>query len=203
MRRSKVKEDLCTLSEQSKLQKLPVAFPQHTVSSVWQVHTVVLRHPTCSLTRVFFPPAVPPCASPRSGAAVALRVAKEGGPGGQGRGGGGVGGGGRRRGRGSGGAEEGGVRAHLLDVDVGGVEQDVVLPAEAGEDGGDARHQLGESGPALGLGVPALDHQCVAGGEAGGGRGGGVRTKRRQAPQGRQGLQCSATATDFCIFQSM
>lgn len=67
-------------------------------------------------------------------------MAKEGGLGGQGRGDGRVGrrrrGGGRSGG--GGGGEEGGVRAHLVDVDVGGVEQDVVLPAEAGEDGGDA-----------------------------------------------------------------
>lgn len=69
----------------------------------------------------------------------------------QGRGGGRVrrgrrGGGSRGGGRGS---EEGGVGAHLVDVDVGGVEQDVVLAAEAGEDGGDTRHQLGEGGPPL------------------------------------------------------
>lgn len=44
---------------------------------------------------------------------------------------------GRRGGR-SGGGGGGKVRAHLVDVDVGGVEQDVVLPAEAREDGGDA-----------------------------------------------------------------
>lgn len=61
-----------------------------------------------------------------------------------------------------GGGEKGGVRVHLFDVDVGGVEQDVVLAAEAGEDGGDARHQLGERGPPLGIGVPALDHHHVA-----------------------------------------
>lgn len=61
-----------------------------------------------------------------------------------------------------GGGEEGGVGVHLLDVDVGGVEQDVVLPAKTGEDGGDTRHQLGERGTPLGIGVPALDHHRVA-----------------------------------------
>lgn len=61
-----------------------------------------------------------------------------------------------------GGGEKGGVRVHLFDVDVGGVEQDVVLPAKTGEDGGDARHQFGERGPPLGIGVPALDHHRVA-----------------------------------------
>lgn len=86
---------------------------------------------------------------------------KERGLGRQGRGGGGLG---RGRGRG-GGAEEGGVGGQLVDVDVRGVEQDVVLPAEAGEDGGDTRHQLGERGPPLRLGVPALDHHRVAEGE--------------------------------------
>lgn len=69
-------------------------------------------------------------------------MAKEGGLGWQGHGGGGVGRGGQREGNGGGGGggggEEGGVRAHLVDVHVSGVEQDVVLPAEAGEDGGDA-----------------------------------------------------------------
>lgn len=97
-------------------------------------------------------------------------MAKEGGLGRQGRGGGGVGRGRRRGGGGGGGGgggEEGGVRAHLVDVDVGGVEEDVVLPAEAGEDGGDARHQLGEGGPPLRLRVPALDHHRVAGGRGG------------------------------------
>lgn len=39
-----------------------------------------------------------------------------------------------------------------------------MLAAEAGEDGGDARHQLGERGPALRLGVPTLDHYRVAAG---------------------------------------
>ncbi len=39
-----------------------------------------------------------------------------------------------------------------------------MLPAEAGEDGGDARHQLGEGGPPLRLRMPALDHHGVAGG---------------------------------------
>ena len=72
-------------------------------------------------------------------------MAEEGGLGGQGRGGGGVGRGRRRGGSGgggggAGGGEEGGVRAHLVNVDVSGVEQHVVLPAEAGEDGGDAGH---------------------------------------------------------------
>lgn len=42
-----------------------------------------------------------------------------------------------------------------------------MLAAEAGEDGGDARHQLGEGGPALRLGVPALDHHRVAVGRGG------------------------------------
>lgn len=63
-----------------------------------------------------------------------------------------------------GGGEKGGVRVHLFDVDVGGVEQDVVLPAETGEDRGNARHQLGERRPTLGIGVPALDHHRVAAG---------------------------------------
>lgn len=58
--------------------------------------------------------------------------------------------------------DERGVRRHLVDVDVGGVEEDVVLSAEAGEDGGDAGHQLGEGGAALGFGVPALDHHIVS-----------------------------------------
>lgn len=92
-------------------------------------------------------------------------MAKEVGLGGQGRGGRGVGRGGQRGG--SGGGEKGGVRAHLVDVDVGGVEQDVVLPAEAGEDGGDARHQLGEGGPPLWLWMPAFDHHRVAAGRGG------------------------------------
>lgn len=63
-----------------------------------------------------------------------------------------------------GGGEEGRVGAHLVEVDVGGVEQDVVLAAEAAEDGGDAGHQLREGGPALQLGVPALHHHRVPGG---------------------------------------
>lgn len=92
----------------------------------------------------------------------------------QGCGGGGVGQGRRSGGSGGvGGGKEGGVRAHLVDVDVGGVEQDVVLAAEAGEDGGDARHQLREGGPPLRLWVPALDHHCVAGG------GGGERSQNQ------------------------
>lgn len=61
-----------------------------------------------------------------------------------------------------GGGQQGGVRVQLFDVDVGGVEQDVVLAAKTGEYGGDARHQLGERGPPLGIGVPALDHHRVA-----------------------------------------
>lgn len=36
--------------------------------------------------------------------------------------------------------DERGVGRHLIDVDVGGVKEDVVLAAEAGEDGGDAGH---------------------------------------------------------------
>lgn len=65
-----------------------------------------------------------------------------------------------------GGGEKGGVRVQLFDVDVGGVEQDVVLAAETGEYGGDARHQLGERGPPLGIGVPALDHHRVSAGRS-------------------------------------
>lgn len=61
-----------------------------------------------------------------------------------------------------GGGEQGGVRVQLFDVDVGGVEQDVVLAAKTGEYGGDGLHQLGERGPPLGIGVPALDHHRVA-----------------------------------------
>lgn len=87
-------------------------------------------------------------------------MTKERGAGWQGSGGGGLGRG--RRGGGSGGGKEGGVWAHLVYVNVGGVEQDVVLAAEAGEDGGDAGHQLGEGGAALRLWVPALDHHRVA-----------------------------------------
>lgn len=81
---------------------------------------------------------------------------------------GGSGGGGR-------GGEQGGVRAHLVDVDVGGVEQDVVLAAEAGEDGRDARHQLGEGGPTLRVRMPALDHHRVAR------RGGGERRGEKRS----------------------
>ena len=40
-----------------------------------------------------------------------------------------------------------------------------MLAAKAGEDGGDARHQVGDRGAALRLRVPAFDHHCVAGGE--------------------------------------
>lgn len=40
-----------------------------------------------------------------------------------------------------------------------------MLPGEAGEDGGNTRHELGERGPALRLWMPALDHDRVAGGE--------------------------------------
>lgn len=36
--------------------------------------------------------------------------------------------------------DERGVGCHLINVDVGGVKEDVVLSAEAGEDGGDAGH---------------------------------------------------------------
>lgn len=133
--------------------------------SVWQVHTVVLHHPLrfllnfCVFSRPVF----------LSGAAFPLHAAEELGLCGQGSGGGrvggegggvgdvGVGGGGG----GGGGGEERGVRAHLLDVDVGGVEQDVVLAAEAGEDGGDPGHEVGEGGAALRLRVPALHHQRV------------------------------------------
>lgn len=38
--------------------------------------------------------------------------------------------------------DERGVGRHLIDVDVGGVKEDVVLAAEAGEDGSDAGHEL-------------------------------------------------------------
>lgn len=65
------------------------------------------------------------------------------------------------------GGQKGGVRVHLFDVDVSGVEQDVVLATKAGEDGGNARHQLGERRPPLGIGVPALDHHRVAEGRRG------------------------------------
>lgn len=40
-----------------------------------------------------------------------------------------------------------------------------MLPGEAGEDGGNTRHELGERGSALRLWMPALDHDRVAGGE--------------------------------------
>lgn len=43
-------DDLCTLSEQS---KLCFFSPQHAVSSVWQVHTVVLHHITASVLALF------------------------------------------------------------------------------------------------------------------------------------------------------
>lgn len=52
-----------------------------------------------------------------------------------------------------------------------------MLPAEAGEDGGDARHQLGEGRTTLRLRMPALDHDGVA---EGGGRGGGRSQRRKQ-----------------------
>lgn len=101
-------------------------------------------------------PSPPP--PPPSGAALALHTTEERGRGGQRRGGRGLGR------RGGGGGEQGGVGAEFVDVDVGGVEQDVVLPAEAGEDGGDARHKFGERWPPLGLRVPRLDHHRVAAG---------------------------------------
>ena len=134
--------NLCTLSEQSQLRSLSSA---HSVQCLASLYSSSSSHH---------------CPQPSSsGAAVSLHVAEEVGLGGQGRGGGGVGRGGRG---GGGGGEEGGVGAHLVDVDVGGVEQDVVLPAEAGEDGGDAGDQLGEGRPPLRLGMPALDHHRVA-----------------------------------------
>lgn len=37
-----------------------------------------------------------------------------------------------------------------------------MFPAEAGEDGRDARDELGEGGTTLRFGVPALDHHVVA-----------------------------------------
>lgn len=111
-----------------------------------------------------------------------LRRQRRGGGGTGRRGGGGRrgGAGGRGGGGGRGGAagQQGGIGAHLVDVDVGGVEQDVVLAAEAGEDGGDARHQLGERGPALRLGVPALDHHRVPAGRGGGATSGGEVERR-------------------------
>ncbi len=65
--------------------------------------------------------------------------------------------------------DERGVGCHLIDVDVGGVEEDVVLAAEAGEDGSDARHELWEGGPVLGFRVPALNHDIIS-------------TKKREKP---------------------
>lgn len=53
-----------------------------------------------------------------------------------------------------------------------------MLAAEAGEDGGDARHQLGEGGPTLRLGVPALNHHRVAVGRGGGAESGGGVSRR-------------------------
>lgn len=100
-----------------------------------------------------------PLPFPFSGAAVSVHLTEEWGAGWQGsgcwrlrRGWGG----------GSGGGEEGGVGAHLVYVDIRGVEQDVVLAAEAGEDGRDAGNQLREWGPSFRLWVPTLDHDRVA-----------------------------------------
>lgn len=165
--RSSTAEDLCTSSEQSKLQKLGFCAASsvqclestYTSSSAFLFFLFSISESSftcCSFLCVHL-----------SGAAVSLHLVKQGGSGGQGCGSEGVGWGRRRGARVGvgGGGEEGGVRAHLVDVDVGGVEQDVVLPAEAGEDGRDARHQLGERGPALRLRVPALDHHGVAAGE--------------------------------------
>lgn len=53
------------------------------------------------------------------------------------------------------------VRAHFLDVDVRGVEEDVVFAAERREDGGDPGNQLRKGGATLGFGMPALHHHRV------------------------------------------
>lgn len=75
-------DDLCTLSEQSKLCDSSL---QHTASSVL-VHTVVLHHITASnpalfssptLSALFSKPSASPNTLPASGAAVPLHVAKE------------------------------------------------------------------------------------------------------------------------------
>lgn len=57
------------------------------------------------------------------------------------------------------------VRAHFLDVDVRGVEEDVVFAAERREDGGDPGNQLRKGGATLGFGMPALHHHRVTANE--------------------------------------
>lgn len=53
------------------------------------------------------------------------------------------------------------VGSRLVQVDVGDVQTDVVFSLQAGQDGGDGRHQRGKVGPQLGIGVPALKHDAV------------------------------------------
>lgn len=67
------------------------------------------------------------------------------------------------------------VGAGLVQVDVGDVQTDVVLPLQAGQDGRDGGHKRGKVGPQLRIGVPALEHNVVPG-----------ATKRgsRSAPEG-------------------
>lgn len=55
------------------------------------------------------------------------------------------------------------VGSRLVQVDVGDVQTDVVFSLQAGQDGGDGRHQRGKVGPQLGIGVPALKHDAVPG----------------------------------------
>lgn len=56
---------------------------------------------------------------------------------------------------------EGGVRPRLVQVDVGDVQTDVVFSLQAGQDGGDSRHQRGKTGPQLWIRVPALKHNAI------------------------------------------
>lgn len=60
-----------------------------------------------------------------------------------------------------GGLCEGGVRPRLVQVDVGDVQTYVVFSLQAGQDGGDSRHQRGKTGPQLWIRVPALEHDAI------------------------------------------
>lgn len=87
-------DDLCTLSEQSKLCFFsPSAYDVQCLASTYSSSSSHHCFRPCSLSPFLslFPPATLPRHSPLSGAAGSLHVAEEGGLGGQGRGGGRVG----------------------------------------------------------------------------------------------------------------
>lgn len=53
------------------------------------------------------------------------------------------------------------VRPGLVQVDVCDIQTDVVFSLEAGEDGGNSRHQRSKVRPQFRIGVPTLEHNAV------------------------------------------